>query len=203
MRREPDAMKGLTGSAVIGIILALCIITAWVSTHVAGVFLYTWGLHSIVTAPLLAAVSCWLFVGLFIVAHDCMHGSLAPHSPALNRFIGQLCLLLYAGFAFDQLNSKHHLHHRHSGTDGDPDFISHPPHGFIRWYASFFFTYFGWRQFAVLSAVSAAYLLLLDVSYSNLLAFWALPAIASSLQLFYFGTYLPHKPGPTAFSDRW
>jgi beta-carotene ketolase (CrtW type) len=27
------------------------------------------------------------------------------------------------------------------------------------------------------------------------------PALLSSLQLFYFGTYLPHRPGPDAFTD--
>ena len=52
--------------------------------------------------PLLIALQCWLNVGLFIVAHDCMHGSLAPFRPALNRWIGRLCLALYAGFSYDR-----------------------------------------------------------------------------------------------------
>lgn len=191
-----------TRQAVIGIILAFSIISAWIIAHISGVFFYTWGTHSVITAPALVALNCWLFVGLFIVAHDCMHGSLVPYRPALNRFVGQLCLSLYAGFKFGHLNRKHHLHHRHSGTARDPDFDPRPPHGFFRWYAGFFAEYFGWTQFVFLSAVSAVYLLLFHVSYANLLAFWALPAIASSLQLFYFGTYLPHKPGPSDFTDR-
>ena len=202
MQQAGAKTDGRSRQAAIGIVLAACIVAAWLAAHVFGVFFYSWGSHSLVTAPLLVALSCWLYVGLFIVAHDCMHGSLVPYRPAYNRLVGQLCLALYAGFAFDQLNRKHHLHHRHSGTEGDPDFDPRPPHGFARWYASFFAEYFGWTQIAILSAVSIVYMLLLGVSYSNLVAFWALPAIASSLQLFYFGTYLPHKPGATAFSDR-
>ena len=188
--------------AGIGMLLAACIISVWFAVHVLGVFFYTWGIHSVITAPLLVAFSCWLFVGLFIVAHDCMHGSLVPFRPRINRFIGQLCLALYAGFSFDQLNRKHHLHHRHSGTDNDPDFDSRPPHGFMRWYANFFSEYFGWTQFAILLAVTVAYMLIFGASYGNLVVFWALPAIVSSLQLFYFGTYLPHKPGESGFADR-
>jgi len=186
----------------VGLSLALIILMAWGATHVAGVIYYAWGWHSIVTAPLLVAFSCWLFVGLFIVAHDCMHGSLMPFRPGWNQFIGQLCLGLYAGFEFNKLNRKHHLHHRYSGTEGDPDFDARPPHGFLQWYLRFFLEYFGWRQIVFLSAVSVIYMFVLDVAYANLLVFWALPAIISSIQLFTFGTYLPHKPGSKAFVDR-
>lgn len=185
-----------------GLILALGILLGWIVTHVLGVFYYEWGAHALITAPLLVGLNCWLFVGLFIVAHDCMHGSLVPFKPAWNRVIGQICLGIYAGFEFDKLNRKHHLHHRHSGTEGDPDFDERPPHGFLNWYVRFFIEYFGWKQVVFLASVSVVYMLLLNVSYSNLMVFWALPAIVSSLQLFYFGTYLPHKPGVQAFADR-
>ena len=188
--------------ATVGVVLAAGVVIAWFATHVVGVFAYSWGAHSIVTAPVLIALNCWLYVGLFIVAHDCMHGSLVPFRPSWNRAIGQLCLALYAGFVFDRLNQKHHLHHRHSGTEADPDFDARPPHGFLRWYVSFFMEYFGWRQFAFLSAVTALYLLVLEADYANVLVFWALPAILSSVQLFYFGTYLPHKPDAAPFTDR-
>jgi beta-carotene ketolase (CrtW type) len=48
----------------------------------------------------------------------------------------------------------------------------------------------------------AAYVLLLGAPYPNLLLFWALPAILSSLQLFLFGTYLPHRKEEQDFADR-
>ncbi len=167
-----------------------------------GVFYYQWGMHSVLTAPLLIAFNCWLYVGLFIVAHDCMHGSLFPLKPSWNRSMGRLCLTVYAGFEFDRLNRKHHLHHRYSGTEGDPDFDPSPPHGFLNWYLRFFREYFGIKQAAFLAVVAAVYLLVLGVSTANLMAFWALPAVLSSVQLFYFGTYLPHRPAVTPFADR-
>jgi beta-carotene ketolase (CrtW type) len=187
--------------AAVGLSLAACVIAAWAATHVYGVFFYEWGPHSIVTAPALIALNCWLYVGLFIIAHDCMHGSLVPFRPSWNKIVGQLCLLLYAGFEFGRLNRKHHLHHRYSGTPEDPDYDAVPPHGFLHWYWSFFTEYFGWRQFVFLAAVSALYMFVLGVNYANLLAMWALPAILSSLQLFTFGTYLPHRPGAQPFED--
>lgn len=202
MAASSSTDRNRTRQAAIGLALACAIVIAWVATHVIGVFLYEWGGHSFITAPLLVLLNCWLFVGMFIVAHDCMHGSLVPFNPSINRLIGQTCLGLYAGFEFDKLNRKHHLHHRHSGTEGDPDFDERPPHGFLSWYLRFFTEYFGWKQLVFLSGVSLVYLLLFQVNYGNLLVFWALPAIASSLQLFYFGTYLPHKPGAQPFVDR-
>ena len=185
----------------IGLTLALAVIGAWAALHVYGVFFHPLDTIGLLTAPLLIAASCWLSVGLFIVAHDCMHGSLAPGQPAVNRAVGRAALLVYAGFWFDDLRPKHFEHHRAPGTADDPDFSAAHPTRFWPWYASFFRQYFGLRQLAFLSAVSAVYLLLFDVRYANLLLFWALPSIASSLQLFLFGTYLPHRHHAAGFGD--
>jgi beta-carotene ketolase (CrtW type) len=186
----------------IGLGLAVTLVGLWLAVHIYGVFFYAWGVASVVTAPLLSAFATWLFVGLFIVAHDCMHGSLVPFRPAINRAVGRLCLLLYAAFDFDALNAKHHRHHRHSGTAEDPDFDARPPHGLASWYRKFFTEYFTWRQLALLAALGSVYLYVLGVHPANLVVFWALPAVLSSLQLFYFGTYLPHRPDGGAFADR-
>lgn len=193
----------LSKQALIGLLLAGAIIAAWLATHLAAVFLYQWGWHSLLSAPALVLWQCWLSVGLFIIAHDCMHGSLVPFRPSVNRWIGRLALALYAGFNFDALNRKHHLHHRYSGTGDDPDFDDHPPdYGFWHWYAKFFLEYFSWREFAVLAVIVWVYLLVFGAHPANLMLFWALPAILSSLQLFTFGTYLPHKPASAPFADR-
>lgn len=188
--------------ARIGLVLAIAIIAGWLAVHIYGMLFYSWNGWSVVTAPLLALFATWLFVGLFIVAHDCMHGSLVPFRPAVNRAIGQLCLFLYAGFEFDKLNRKHHLHHRYSGTAEDPDFDAVPPHGLAHWYWKFFIEYFSWRQLLFVTAVGSVYLHVIGVPLANLVAFWAMPAILSSFQLFYFGTYLPHRPLAVAFADR-
>ncbi|MBU2533791.1 MAG: fatty acid desaturase [Alphaproteobacteria bacterium] len=186
---------------VIGLGLASAIISAWLLTHIGAVFFYEWSSHSVATAPLLVVWSCWLYVGLFIVAHDCMHRSLVPARPTWNRAIGRLCLFLYAGFDFDGLNRKHHRHHRHSGTGDDPDFHPVGQPSFARWYLNFFLEYFSWPQAAFVAVISLLYVFVVGATYSNILVFWALPALLSSLQLFTFGTYLPHRPLPQPFTD--
>ena len=188
--------------ARVGVVLAMTIMGAWLALHIAAVFFYEWGTHSIVTAPLMVALICWLYVGIFIVAHDCMHGSLIPFRPGTNRLFGWICVTAYAGFNYDLLNRKHHLHHRHSGTEGDPDFDARPPHGFWRWYLNFMFEYFTWREALFFTTVAMTYHFALGADVANLVVFWSVPAILSSLQLFYFGTYLPHVPEEAAFEDR-
>jgi beta-carotene ketolase (CrtW type) len=186
----------------IGLALAAAIIVAWLALHIHAMWVYSWSASSWITAPLLAAALTWLYVGLFIIAHDCMHGSLAPFRPAINRAVGKVVLFIYAGFDFDALSRKHHLHHRHSGTEGDPDFDATPPHGFWHWYWKFMREYFSRRELLIVTAAVWTYVGLLGVPLVNVLVFWALPALLSSLQLFTFGTYLPHVPGADAFADR-
>ena len=186
----------------IGLGLALCVMAAWFVLHIGTVFFFELTWESAPVALALVAVLTWLYVGLFIIAHDCMHGSLVPFKPWANRLIGQVCLFLYAGFSFDALNREHHKHHRYSGTAQDPDFDDHPPYGFWRWFAKFFITYFSWKQVAIIVAVYAVYVFALGVSPVNAVVFWAVPGLFSALQLFTFGTYLPHKPDAHSFEDR-
>lgn len=189
-------------TVAVNLALAAAIIGGWLALHVWAVFLFDLAPSTAWAAPLIMALQCWLSVGLFIVAHDCMHGSLVPLRPAINRAVGRLCLTLYAGFPYDALNRKHHLHHRHAGTEHDPDFHEAPPHTFWPWFAKFFREYFGWREVTFMGIVSTVYMFVLDAPTANVLLFWALPAVLSALQLFYFGTYLPHKPGHDDFTDR-
>jgi beta-carotene ketolase (CrtW type) len=193
--------RRVAGQTAIGLSLAAALMAGWLGAHVYGVFLHRWTPADVVLAPLLILVQCWLNVGLFIVAHDCMHGSLAPGRPWLNRAVGHVVLALYAGFSFDRLIGKHHAHHRHSGTAEDPDFHADGPRAFWPWYVAFFRRYFGLREFAVLAALLATYLFVFRVDPANALVFWGVPAILSSLQLFYYGTYLPHRHESDAFSD--
>ncbi|CAA9503516.1 MAG: Beta-carotene ketolase [uncultured Sphingomonas sp.] len=188
--------------ATVGLLLAVLIVAAWLSLHVYAVFFHSLSAVSgwLWALPLVLAL-IWLSVGLFIVAHDAMHGSLAPGRPALNRFFGRLTLLLYAGFWMDRLAPKHFDHHRHVGTDRDPDFSADHPTRFWPWYLAFMRRYFGLREAAILTVLVWSYVLLLGAPLGNLLLFWALPSIASSVQLFYFGTYLPHRHEESPFAD--
>src|SRR3954465_7339842 len=98
--RGVSGPSSIRGQAVIGMALASLIVTAWLATHVAGVFVFRLDRDPPLLVPVLVALECWLNVGLFILAHDAMHGSLAPFRPRLNRAIGRLCLALYAGFSY-------------------------------------------------------------------------------------------------------
>ena len=185
----------------IGLALSAVLISAWLCTHIFGVFWFAWSTHAALAVPLLVALQCWLNVGLFIVAHDCMHGSLAPFQPRLNRGIGRVCLILYAGFWFDGMLPKHLRHHTHSGTALDPDFNAAHPDRFAPWFATFLTEYFSWRQLAVMAFIALTYVLVLHARVANVITFWALPAIMSAVQLFTFGTYLPHRHQPAPFAS--
>lgn len=186
----------------IGLALAALIGGAWGSLHVYAVFFLVPGFDTLLVSAALIALLCWLNVGLFIVAHDCMHGSLAPGRPLINRLVGTICVALYAAFSYSRLNAKHHDHHRYAGTAQDPDFNHADPRHFAPWYLSFFREYFSLREFAILTVILIVYIWALGATIPNVLLFWAVPALLSSLQLFYFGTFLPHRDTGQPFTDR-
>jgi len=186
---------------LIGVALAAAIVAGWAALHVWGIFFHRWSSVDLVRAPVIVLLQSWLSVGLFIVAHDAIHGSLAPGRTRLNAAVGQLCVGLYAGFSYRKLAAAHRLHHVAPGTADDPDFHVGGPRTFAPWLVAFFRRHFGWVEFARLTAVLVAYLAL-GAAVSNLLVFWALPAILSALQLFTFGTWLPHRhDADGAFAD--
>jgi len=132
-------------------------------------------------------VQMHLYTGLFITAHDAMHGTISPNK-TVNNFIGYLSVFLYAGFFYNRLYTKHHKHHRHVHTTDDPDFA---PHGFWKWYFRFMLNYVTVIQLIIMAA--AFNVLQIWFEQQNLLLFWVLPSLLSTFQLFYFGTYQPHK----------
>ncbi|KPF79070.1 beta-carotene ketolase [Brevundimonas sp. AAP58] len=177
---------------VVGLTLAALIVGGWMTLHVWGVFFQPLAGPALFVVPLLILTQSWLGAGMFIVAHDAMHGSLAPGRPRLNAVIGQICVGAYAAFSYRKLNVCHHQHHRAPGTAEDPDFHAERPEAFLPWFYGFFTRYFGWREFAIVTAVLIAYLLI-GATVANLILFWAVPAVLSALQLFVFGTWLPHR----------
>jgi len=198
------AAAGLSRRDVaVGMTLAALIIGAWLGLHVYAVIFADWTAAGMVFVAIpVILLQTWLFVGLFIVAHDCMHGSFAPRTKWLNEWVGRLCVSLYAGFSYEKLYESHHQHHRYSGTAQDPDFDANSPRSFWPWFVTFFRRYFGLRELLVLTAVVAVYALLLGDRYPYLILFWAVPSIATAVQLFYFGTYRPHRLEEEPFTDR-
>lgn len=188
----------ITPKLNLGLPLAALIVGGWASVHIYSVFFHS--LSDPIWQTLgLIALQCWLYTGVFIVAHDTMHGSLAPGRPKLNAFIGTTVLFVYAGFNWKKMRSAHHAHHDYSGTASDPDFNAANPNAFWPWYLKFFLTYFGWKQVVILVGFTLLYIGL-GASYLNTIVMWAVPAILSSVQLFYFGTYLTHRHA-SAFPD--
>jgi len=175
-----------------GLFLAALVVAGWASIHIYSVFF-----HSL-SAPLwqtigLIFLQCWLYAGMFIIAHDTMHGSLVPHHPRLNAVIGKTIMFVYAGFDWAYMRKAHHAHHDNPGTSDDPDFNADNATSFWPWYFKFFTQYFGIRQVLILVGFTLSYVFLFNANYLNTIIMWAVPAILSSVQLFYFGTYLTHR----------
>jgi len=188
---------------MIGPLLATLIIGGAIAVHVWAVFFADWSAPGMLLAtPFVIALETWLYVGIFIVAHDAMHGTLVPRNARLNHLIGRIALTLYAGFSYKTLMASHHDHHRYAGTPSDPDFDAAAPRTLLPWYFTFFRRYFHLRQLLSLAALVVVYVLVFRVSIPAVLVFWALPAILSSVQLFYFGTYRPHRVEEEQFTDR-
>lgn len=188
--------------AATGIALAALVFLGWLTIHLFAMFQFELTWRTLPVALLLAMLQCWLSVGLFIISHDAMHGSLVPGGRRINTAIGASLLFLYAGFIWRKMRDAHFAHHRHAGQAGDPDFDEEHPTRFWRWYATFLGRYFGLNSMLFVSTVVTIYWLVLDVPMTKIVLLYSAPAILSSLQLFYFGTYRPHSHAGTSFADR-
>jgi beta-carotene ketolase (CrtW type) len=177
-----------------GVLIALVIIMAWFSVLLTLLF-WDFSFPAIVI-PFGVLLMTHLYTGLFITAHDAMHGVVSPSKPRLNKWLGSIAALLFAFNSYNKLLPKHHEHHKYVATDKDPDYADK---GFLGWYFKFVKEYVSWWQ--ILFMAVTFNILKLFLPTPNLLLFWILPSILATLQLFYFGTYLPHKgehpPGNT------
>ena len=174
-----------------GLVLVILLSAVWLFVHIYSVFFHNIAANPLITIGLIACQT-WLYTGLFICSHDAMHGTLTPNNPKLNNMIGRIILFYYAGFHFDKMKAAHMDHHEFPGTNKDPDFNADNPKKFWPWYFKFFTTYFDIPQFLTLFVITIAYIAL-GASYANTIIMWAVPAVLSSVQLFYFGTFLTHR----------
>ena len=202
MSRSPSSNAALPHQGAIGLGLAALIVASWLAIHVYAMFAFDLTWRSLPLALVMAVVQCWLSVGMFIISHDAMHGSLVPGAKRANGLIGGALLFLYAGFAWKKMRDAHFAHHKLAGREGDPDFDETNPRDPLRWYGTFIKRYFGWRSILFVSTVVTFYWLALGVPMEKIVLLYGLPAIASSMQLFYFGTYRPHTQAGEPFADR-
>ena len=177
-----------------GISIALIVIACWgINLSIALQWEIDWA-HPL--TYLLFFLQAHLYTGLFITAHDAMHGVVSSNQK-INHGLGRLCATLFAFNFYGNLFRKHHLHHQHVATDEDPDYH----HGsFWPWYWSFTKQYVNLWQ-VLLMAVTFN-LLILVFPEPNVLLYWAIPSIVATFQLFYFGTYIPHR-GEHAPEDKY
>lgn len=186
--RPPRAEQG----KIQGIAIALTIIWLWASSFF---FLLSSDISQLHLEQILVAIwwQTFLYTGLFITAHEAMHGLVCPHNLQLNYLIGSAAVWLYALFPYEKLLSKHWLHHRHPASPLDPDFHDGRDASFGGWYCHFLKGYWSWKRLGCLLAIFSLISYGLHVPPLNLVFFALLPSILSSLQLFYFGTFLPHR----------
>lgn len=171
-----------------GIFIAILILLFWITNLVYSLlyvevdflspFLY---LHVITQA--------YLYTGLFITAHDAMHGTVSKFKK-LNFAIGWICTFLFAGLSYSKLICNHRKHHENPGSIDDPDYCT-KSQNFFYWFFSFFSKYVTIGQIIFMALIFN--LMKLFTSELSIWFFFVLPVILSSFQLFFFGTYLPHK----------
>ena len=170
-------------------LIAALIMSCWVLLlgFLLGNYLPDW--HS--PAPyIFVLLQTHLYTGLFITAHDAMHGVVSENRK-LNNAIGAVAALLFAFNSFHNQLPKHHAHHNYVGTADDPDFHDGQHTSFVLWLLRFAWNYVKWWQ--VLGMAITYNVLKLYFPVENVIVFWMIPAILATLQLFFFGTYLPHR----------
>ena len=131
--------------------------------------------------PLVYIAILWqthLYTGLFITAHDAMHGSVSKNK-TINAVIGWITSLLFAFNFYDRLLKKHHEHHRFVATEDDPDY--HESGNLSLWYWEFIKKYVTVKQLILMTL--SLQLLRLIFPLENLILFWILPGILSTFQL--------------------
>lgn len=131
----------------------------------------------------------YLFTGLFITAHDSMHGTVSANS-FVNNIIGRLCSFLFAGFSYNRLLRNHRLHHAGPCSETDPDYCL-KSQNFFYWFGTFIFRYVTITQVITVAVIFNVFKL--RFPEKSIWFFYVIPAILGTVQLFFFGTYLPHR----------
>ena len=113
-----------------GIFIALGIVTAWFGS-LAYLLPTPHNWHSPVPY-LLILVQTHLYTGLFITAHDAMHG-VVSRNRKVNQALGICTACLFGYTSFFRLLPQHHSNDRHFGTSRDP--IHHDSNFFASFYS--------------------------------------------------------------------
>ncbi len=186
---NPSEQKDQDPPPWASLVIAGSIVSVWTTSIVVLFTINLQGLPFAVKIPILLWQT-FLYTGLFVTAHDAMHGAVYPRERRVNDAVGTFVLWLYGLFSFQTLLRRHVQHHQFPASETDPDY---QPSGFLGWYWTFMTRYWSWKRFIALVLTFHFIHGVFGVSESNLAWAWVYPSILSSLHLFYFGTYLPHR----------
>lgn len=191
---------------MVGIFLAAIILASWL---VSLLLLLLVDPSTIPIAGVVVAifVRTFLHTGLFVIGHDAMHDSLLPNNRKINQWMGAIAVGLYASISYSKCCINHQQHHRYPGQTHDPDFHDGTHTQPLCWYLKFIREYI--TAASILKLISGWGLLLWGMSqffqvfWSSAVLFVMLPFVLSSVQLFVFGTYFPHRmPDSQVAGDR-
>lgn len=171
-----------------GLFYAISILVLWLA-HLSWSLAYAGAELSSPMIYVHMILQAWLYTGLFITGHDAMHGTVIRNK-GLNRAIGILVIGLFAAMSYKQLLAKHKLHHQFPGEAGDPDYAK-GSQNFWLWWLSFMRQYITLWQLLLMAV--AFNVLQIFFPKANIILYWVIPSFLATLQLFYFGTYLPHR----------
>lgn len=181
------------------LIIACVILSLWLINLISSLTLESRSIPLIVFQTYLQSL---LFVGIFVTSHDSMHGLIEPYSKKWNRRIGVLCSFLFAGFRYSFLKKNHLKHHLMPAQPGDPDYTNKKTESFFGWLLSFMKYYFSLREFLILHIHVGLVFWIGGFEIWKIFVCFAIPSWVASLQLFYFGTYLPHRGFKQKSSDK-
>lgn len=171
-----------------GVFVAIVVMLAW-AAHLFYCLLEVSFSPASPVSYLHVLLQAYLSTGLFITAHDAMHGAVSRNH-RLNNAVGRLAAFLFAGFSYRKLHRNHMLHHRYPGRDRDPDFFPRSQNFFL-WFGVFFYRYASVLQIIIMAVLFN--LLAHFLPLARVIAFWMIPPFISTVQLFLFGTFLPHR----------
>lgn len=200
LEQPPSHPIKLTRESNTAVFIAATIIGLWAISLVVLLSLDITQFNFLMLLPIIFWQT-FLYTGLFITAHDAMHGVVFPKNTKVNHFIGSLCLSLYGFLPYQKLLKKHWLHHHNPASEIDPDFHNGKQKNFFAWYFHFMKGYWSWTQIIALTSIYNIVHYVFHIPKDNLTYFWVIPSLLSSLQLFYFGTFLPHSEPESGYSE--
>ncbi|MBW4648152.1 MAG: fatty acid desaturase [Kastovskya adunca ATA6-11-RM4] len=201
----PKSISHTPSDSLTGVFVASTILLFWVGSLI---FLFSINVAHVPVVFIVLAVLFRIFIqtGLFITAHDAMHGLVFSGNRKINDFIGSVAIALYALLPYKVLLKKHIMHHRAPASADDPDFFADGTSNPVVWYFQFMKGYLDgksiWFSMIGITVIFHSLRWLVQIPMSNLLLFWVVPSLISSVQLFYFGIYLPHRQPEGGYDNR-